>query len=172
MKPSLRFVSLAASLLLAAGAHAQQAKPAAKKGASAPAAAAAASAPQAVPAGVKQDTEKENAGKTAASAWLGLLDRRDWGTAWEHSSALFRKNVPLPAWMDGVPKVREPLGALQERQILAAVYRTTLPGHPDGEYVTVTFASKFEKKPETQEVVTTVREADGRWRITGYAPPQ
>jgi hypothetical protein len=34
--------------------------------------------------------------------------------------------------------------------------------------VTVEFTSKFDKKPVVQELVTTVRESDGRWRVTGY----
>jgi hypothetical protein len=160
-------VPLAAALLVAAAVHAQT-KPAAK-----PQAAASASAQQKPPAspppGVKQDAAKENAGQAAATGWLGLLDRRDWGSAWEHSSGLFRKNVPLASWMDAIPKVREPLGALVERQPVGVVYKTSLPGHPDGDYVSVFFASKYEKKAEVKETVLTVREPDGKWRVTGYS---
>lgn len=161
-----RLVPLAAALLVATAVHAQT-KPAAK-----PQAAASAAAQQqapALPPGVKQDTAKENAGQAAATGWLTLLDRRDWGSAWEHSSAVFRKNVPLGNWMDAIPKVREPLGALVERQVVGVVYKTTLPGHPDGDYVSVFFASKYDKKPEVKETVMTVREPDGKWRVTGYS---
>jgi hypothetical protein len=70
--------------------------------------------------------------------------------------------------MDGIPKVREPFGALVERVPAESVYKTTLEGRPDGEYVSVNFVSKFDKQ-EVQEVVTTVREADGKWRVTGYS---
>jgi hypothetical protein len=81
---------------------------------------------------------------------------------------VFRRNVPLGTWMDKIPQVREPYGALQQREVVNAVYKTTLPGHPDGDYVTISFASKFEKKADVKEFVTTVREPDGRWRVTGY----
>jgi hypothetical protein len=74
----------------------------------------------------------------------------------------------LPTWMDGIPKVRDDLGPLVERSPAVSVYKTKLDGRPDGEYVTVIFVSKFEKK-EVQEVLTTVRENDGRWRVTGYS---
>jgi hypothetical protein len=113
--------------------------------------------------------EKETAGKLAAAGWLVLLDRRDWGRAWETSSAVFRGSVPLAAWMDAIPKVRQPLGAFVERSPATSAYKTTLAGRPDGEYVTVVFASKFDNK-EVQEVVTTVRDPDGKWRVTGYSP--
>jgi len=129
------------------------------------------SAPASAPAAAPADSataEKEAAGKLAAQGWLVLLDRRDWGRAWETSSAVFRTTVPLGTWMDGIPKLRDAFGALVERTPADSAYKTTLEGRPDGEYVTVIFLSKFEKR-ELQEVVTVVREADGKWRATGYS---
>lgn len=129
----------------------------------------AAPASQPAPAPAKAaHPEKVAAGALAAGGWLVLLDRSDWGRAWEASSTVFRGTVPLATWMDGIPKVREPLGALAGRTQAEAVYKTTLQGRPDGEYVTVIFDSKFERK-QVQEVVTTVRDADGKWRVTGYS---
>ncbi len=160
---------LALGLALAAMAAQAQLKPPAQLGpAPARAPAAAASAAQQPPAGAVRNPEMEKAGRTAAHAWLLLLDRKDWGTAWDASSAMFRQSVPLPAWMDGIPKLRDPFGALVERQPVEAVYKKTLPGRPDGDYVTVLFQSKFANKADVQETVTTVREPDGRWRVTGY----
>jgi hypothetical protein len=124
--------------------------------------------PAQAPAADPASAEKEAAGKLAAAGWLVLLDRRDWGRAWETSSSVFRSTVPLASWMDGIPKVREPFGALIERTPAESAYKTTLAGRPDGEYVTVIFLSKFDKR-ELQEVVTTVRDGDGRWRVTGYS---
>jgi hypothetical protein len=113
------------------------------------------------------NAEKENAGKLAAAGWLVLLDRRDWGRAWESGSSVFRTAVPLGTWMDAIPKLRETMGTLVDRTPVESVYKTTLPGRPDGEYVTCIFQSKFDKR-ELQEIVTTVRDPDGRWRVTGY----
>jgi hypothetical protein len=70
--------------------------------------------------------------------------------------------------MNGIPKLRDPFGALVERQPAEAVYKKTLAGRPDGDYVSVVFVSKFAKKDQVVETVTTVREPDGRWRVTGY----
>jgi hypothetical protein len=111
--------------------------------------------------------EKEAAARLAAQGWLVLLDRKDWGRAWETTAAAFRGKVPLGAWMDAIPKVREPLGAFVERAPAETSYKTSLQGAPDGEYVTVAFASKFANR-EVAEVVTTVRDSDGKWRVTGY----
>lgn len=111
---------------------------------------------------------KEAAGQLAAAAWLTLLDRGSWGQAWDNASVLFRTTVPLAAWMDGAPKIREPLGPLQDRTPVDSVHKTVLAGHPDGNYVTSSFASKFASKADAQEIVTVALEADGKWRVTGY----
>lgn len=175
-KLALKFSSAAlacAAALLATGAFAQlkppstpplrlgnpQAHPAAPAPAESPAPAASASGDAAA--------DKEKAGALAAAGWLILLDRHDWGRAWDSSSAMFRGTVPLPAWMDGIPKLRDPLGTLVERKQAQAAYSTKLQGRPDGDYVSVIFDSKFDKK-QVQEIVTTVRDSDGRWRVTGY----
>ena len=131
-------------------------------------AAPASQAPANAPPATGEATEKEAAGTLAAAGWLVLLDRRDWGRAWETSAAIFRATVPLGTWMDNIPKVREPLGALVERQPAESMYRTQLEGRPDGEYVSVAFTSKFDKE-QLRELITTVREPDGRWRVTGYS---
>ncbi|MEJ5990230.1 DUF4019 domain-containing protein [Ramlibacter sp. PS3R-8] len=174
MKPSFRLAALTAALCVAAAAQAQLKPPAtglpARTAPAAPAPSPAATpvAPAPTAPGAISNPEAEKAGQLAAHAWLVLLDRRDWGSAWDASSAVFRQTVPLGTWMDGIPKVREPFGAMLERQPGQALYKKTLAGRPDGDYVTVHFVSRFDKNPEVVETVTTVREADGRWRVTGY----
>lgn len=135
-----------------------------------PPAAAPAPAPAQAPAAndAISNPEMERAGQVAAQAWLLLLDRKDWGTAWDAASAVFRQSVPLSAWMDGIPKLRDPFGAIVEREPGQAVYKRTLAGRPAGDYVTALFVTKFTNKPDVEETVTTVREPDGRWRVTGY----
>jgi hypothetical protein len=166
MKVSVSFALAFAAALCASTAGAQLKLPKSQSPAAGKAPTAA-SAP-ATPSADSANAEKEAAGKLAAQGWLVLLDRRDWGRAWETSSAVFRTTVPLGTWMDGIPKIREAFGPLVERTPAESVYKTTLAGRPDGEYVTAIFLSKFEKR-ELQEVLTVVREADGKWRVTGYS---
>src|SRR4051812_40757333 len=71
-------------------------------------------------------SDKEAAGRLAAQGWLVLLDRKDWGRAWETTASAFRNKVPLGAWMDAIPRLREPFGALAERTPAETAYKTTL----------------------------------------------
>lgn len=111
--------------------------------------------------------EKEAEGRLAAQGWLVLLDRKDWGRAWETTASAFRGKVALGSWMDAIPKVRDPLGTLVERVPYETAFKTTLQGQPAGEYVTVVFQTKFSNR-QVAEVVTTTRDTDGKWRVTGY----
>lgn len=162
--------SLLIAALLTAGSAFAQLKLPAKPQPSTPKPAASNPAPAAAPIEETSPEVKEKAAAAtlAASGWLSLLDRRDWGRAWETSASMFRSTVPLAAWMDGVPKARD-LGNFIERTPADAVYRTKLEGRPDGDYVTVIYDSRFSGKDEVVEVVTTVREPDGKWRVTGYS---
>ena len=158
--PLTRCLSLCvatSALLLAPAAQAQTAKPAA-----APAASAAA-APS-------EELAKQAAGQLAAAGWLSMLDRGNWGGAYEASSQTFRNMVQIGQWMDSIPGVRAPFGAFESRTASTVVYKTTLPGRPDGEYVTAIFDAHFAGKKDVEELVTTVREADGQWRVIGYQP--
>jgi len=165
LKRCLSWAAALAAALAAQVAAAQLKLPQNPPAAAAPAPGAAAPA---APAGDSATAAKEAAGKLAAAGWLVLLDRRDWGRAWETSSNVFRSVVPLSTWMDAIPKVREPFGAFVERTPVNSMYKTKLEGRPDGEYVSVIFNSKFSDR-QVQEVVTTELDSDGKWRVTGYS---
>jgi hypothetical protein len=168
MTTSFRLTLLALGLAASSFAAHAQLKPKADAAPKPAQAAPAQQQPAPVP-GAIQNPEMEKAGQFAAHAWLTLLDRKDWGTAWDSSAGLFRQNVPLGTWMDNIPKLRDPFGTFVERQPAEVVYKKTLAGRPDGDYVTAIFLTRFDKKSEpVVETVTTVRETDGRWRVTGY----
>ncbi|MFZ4289820.1 DUF4019 domain-containing protein [Variovorax sp. HJSM1_2] len=132
--------------------------------AAAPASAPAAAAPAEKPAAADPEaTQKAVAAQLAAAGWLTLLDQRNWGVAWDGASQQFRSAVPIGAWMDGMPKMRAPFGAFIERVPTTAIY------NPDNGFVTSSFNSKFANKADLVETVTTIQDADGKWRVTGYA---
>jgi hypothetical protein len=165
MKPSTIVVLLS---LLAAGAAQGQLKPPAepKAAPAAPAMPAAPTAPLPPPSDPVADAKKEAASKVAAE-WLKLIDMADYGKAWDECSPLFREKVTRQQWVDGIPKNRAEFGKFNTRKVFGAVYRNTMPGAPDGDYVTVRFVSDFEKNPAAEELVTMTYQA-GAWRPLGY----
>lgn len=110
---------------------------------------------------------KEMAARLAAEAWLGIVDSGDYGKAWDLSARKFRESVTRQQWVESLPKTRGTLGAMKSRRVEVASYKSSLPGMPEGDYVTVRFFTQFAAKDGAQEMVTLVFE-EGTWRPLGY----
>ena len=117
----------------------------------------------------KQEAQevKELAGRLAAEKWLAFLDAGDYGKAWDESAKAFRERVPRERWVESLPTTRGALGAVKSRRVEVSSFKPSLPGMPDGDYVTVRFSTSFEKKDDAQELVTLVLDG-GVWRALGY----
>jgi hypothetical protein len=110
---------------------------------------------------------KELAGQAAAERWLALIDAGEYAKSWEQTAQLFRERVTREQWISSLPTTRGAFGALKSRKVDAAAFKTSLPGAPDGQYVTVRFRTTFDKKENAEELVTLAYE-EGAWRPTGY----
>jgi len=110
----------------------------------------------------------EQAGKTAASAWLQLIDDGKYAESWKEASSSFRNAVTKDQWEKAMHASREPMGKMISRKLKSASYTRTLPGAPDGEYVVVQYETSFEHKQSAIETVTPMLETDGSWRVSGY----
>ena len=120
-----------------------------------------------MPAGDSSNAFRELAAQAAGEKWLGLLDRGEYSKAWDECAQLFRQRVTREQWVDSLPSTRAPFGAMTSRKVEVAAYKTSLPGAPDGQYVTVRYRTTFEKKEGAEELVTFAFE-EGLWRPTGY----
>jgi hypothetical protein len=121
-----------------------------------------------MPAGDSSNAFREIAAQAAGEKWLGLLDRGEYARAWEECAQLFRQRVTREQWVSSLPSTRAPFGAMKSRKVEAAGYKTSLPGAPDGQYVTVRYRTDFENKEGAEEVITLSFE-DSVWRPTGYS---
>ncbi|HPB68655.1 MAG TPA: DUF4019 domain-containing protein [Candidatus Omnitrophota bacterium] len=117
---------------------------------------------------VAQNPEKEKAAVAAAEAWLSLIDSGRYEQSWEDASEYFRNAITQQQWDQSLKAIRPPLGQLISREVISAVYTTTLPGAPDGEYVVIQYQSSFGNKKSAVETVTPMLDQDGAWRVSGY----
>jgi len=105
---------------------------------------------------------------TDAGAWLEVVDGADYALSWQEAAAFFREAISEAQWEASLKTVRTPLGKVLSRKVLSAEYATSLPGAPDGEYVVIQFETSFENKKDAVETVTPMKDADGKWRVSGY----
>jgi hypothetical protein len=99
--------------------------------------------------------------------FLHFTDDGQYGESWEETAPVFKSRVSREQWRENLSGVRPSFGAVISRKVEAARFSTSLPGVPDGEYVTIRYASSFEKKAEAVETVTLVRSED-EWQVAGY----
>jgi hypothetical protein len=114
------------------------------------------------------DSKKELAALSAAEKWLAIIDSEKYAESWKDTAELFRNAVQLNQWTQSMEAVRKPLGKIISRKVKTKVYKSSLPGAPDGEYVVIQFDTSFENKKAAVETITPMMDKDGVWRVSGY----
>jgi hypothetical protein len=110
----------------------------------------------------------EKAATDSANHWLAQVDGGEYAASWETAAPLFKSAVSQDQWAKMLQAKRAPLGKILSRTVKSAVYTTTLPGAPDGEYVVIQYESSFEHKKSAIETVTPSLGKEGQWRVSGY----
>ena len=156
---------LVASALLAAlsGFACQQPE---AKSPEAPATPASTAAPAQAPAASPHQAD-EQAAHTSADSWLALIDQKQVAQSWDATAPIFQSSVTKEQWEHAVAAARGPLGELSSRKFHATEYKTTIPGAPEGEYVTVYYDTAFAQKAAATESVTLMK-SDGSYKVAGY----
>lgn len=114
------------------------------------------------------DFAQEKAAIDAAQSWLAFIDKEDYAKSWQETSSLFKTAVSEDQMKQAIHSARKPLGKLISRELKNAVYTTSIPGGPDGEYVVIEFQTSFKNKKSATETVTPMLDRDGVWRVSGY----
>lgn len=115
-----------------------------------------------------KELEKERVATAAAEAWLKLVDDGKYPESWKEAAEFFKGAMKSEQWEQALNGARKPLGKLVSRKFKRASYAKSLPGAPDGEYVSIQFDTSFENKKESVETITPMLDKDGKWRVAGY----
>jgi hypothetical protein len=115
-----------------------------------------------------QNPQKEKAAVASAEKWLATVDKGKYVDSWQEAAGYFKNAVTKEQWEQSMQSFRKPLGRLVSRKVQSTLYKTSLPGAPDGKYVVITFETAFENKASAVETVTPMLEKDGKWRVSGY----
>ena len=111
---------------------------------------------------------ERNRALRVAKQWVELVDRGDYARSWTDSAAYLKTRISEELWVEGMTNGRAPAGKVTLRKLRSVQYRNTIAGAPAGEYMVVAFETTFEQREATLEVVTPMRDPDGRWRVASY----
>jgi hypothetical protein len=115
----------------------------------------------------KPDTDKTKKAMATAMEFLHMIDAEKYAESWQSAATLMQDSVTQQEWVETLTKTRARSGALIERTEENASYSTTAKDSPDGEYILLTFDSKYQNTKSVSEYVTVMLEGD-RWRVAGY----
>lgn len=130
-------------------------------------AAAAEPADPAAPAGDDHATAI-GAAAEESDRWLELVDHGKFADSWTAAAVVLQEAMSQKEWVDGMASRQPKLGRLIMRERKAASYSRTLRGAPTGDYVTVTYLTKFEKTPLVDETLAVAKDSLGQWHVAGY----
>jgi hypothetical protein len=129
-----------------------------------------AAAPEVPPAAADRENAAAIAAATQASEkWLNAVDTGNLVDTWQEAAEVFKLGISQADWIADLEAIRTRLGKATMRELKATQYSTTLRGAPSrGDYVTLSFLTKFANVPLAAETLIVSKEADGVWRIAGY----
>jgi hypothetical protein len=72
------------------------------------------------------------------------------------------------AWNEKITKIRTFLGPIVERIQNKVTYTDSASDVPAGEYVVMTFVSKYELRERVVETITLMLDHNDQWQVAGY----
>ena len=115
----------------------------------------------------RPDTEKAEKATHAAMEFLQLVDSEKFAESWEIAADLMKEKVTQQEWIEKLTKARTLSGALIKRSKKDASYSTSAQDSPEGEYIALTFDSKYQRAASVSEYVSVMLAGD-RWMVAGY----
>jgi hypothetical protein len=104
----------------------------------------------------------------AAEDFVRLIDQGRYAESWTRGAKLFQKTITQKEWSVALQLARQPLGAVRSRSLKDERPALDPKGLPKGPYMVVEYNTSFEKAPQSGELLTLMREADGTWKVLTY----
>ncbi len=113
------------------------------------------------------DADKAERARAAAAVFLDRVDAEEYGDSWDLLADLAQEKISREKWTEQLAEARERSGTLVEREQEDASFSTEAKDSPEGEYILLSYDSRFEKAADVTEYVT-VMLTDQGWKVAGY----
>ncbi len=104
----------------------------------------------------------------AATEFLFLVDTEEYAKSWHVTADAMKDMLTQKAWNKKIEELRGYLGPAIERIRHRITYTASASNVPEGEYVVMTFITRFASRPQVIETLTLMLGADNEWRVAGY----
>ena len=93
--------------------------------------------------------------------WLDLIDHGKFDESWIAAAVVLQEAITQKEWSADLAARQPKLGRTIMRERKSESYSKTLRGAPTGDYVIVTYLTKFEKTPLVEETLAVAKDAIG-----------
>ncbi|PSQ96814.1 MAG: hypothetical protein BRD55_05950 [Bacteroidetes bacterium SW_9_63_38] len=107
----------------------------------------------------------EQAARTAARAWLGLLAEREFEESWDEAAPLLRERVDRDVWKQRAAQLVDSIGAASARTFTTVQFQDTLR-QSTGPFVILRARATYDIGGFEEHLVLTL--VDEEWRVAGY----
>jgi hypothetical protein len=114
-----------------------------------------------------ENRAREKEARTAAEAWLDLIDAGDYAAAYGREPGRLRAATTEEQFVRSMEGRRAPFGKLLSRTFIGAAFTRKLTGAPDGHYESILFRTSFAHKTVAAERVILNLESED-WRVVDY----
>jgi len=104
----------------------------------------------------------------ATERFLKLIDAGQYGDAWDGGAAPLKSSVTRQGFIDGLGKIRQPLGKVASRTPGHFARAHEMPNGPEGDYALVSYVTRFASGKTAEEQVVWLLESKDAWRVSGY----
>lgn len=104
----------------------------------------------------------------AAHQFLFLVDTEEYARSWEVASDNLKRMLTQEVWNERITEIRSFLGPIVERIQHEISYTDSASDVPEGEYVVMTFISRFELRERVIETITLMLNSKEEWKVVGY----
>ncbi|MBA3722066.1 MAG: DUF4019 domain-containing protein [Parachlamydiaceae bacterium] len=104
----------------------------------------------------------------AAQEYVDLLDNGRYAESWTKGAQVFEHKISQAEWVGALNMARARLGSVKSRTLKDEKPAFDPKGLPKGPYMVVEYNTSFEFAPNSGELLTLMRESDGRWKVLTY----
>ncbi len=103
-----------------------------------------------------------------AKDYVEGLDRGEYANSWPKGDILFQRTISQKEWVTALGLARKRLGGVKSRTLKDQRPAWDPHGLPKGPYMVVEYNTSFDRAPNSGELLTLRRGADGHWRVLTY----
>lgn len=114
-------------------------------------------------------TDKVTSAQDEAAHWLALIDQGQYAAAWMDSGPLLKDIITQDEWVGAMTAIRRPFGNVLDRKRSLNQSTSSLPNGTKGNFVILTYRTKFSRNITGTETVVLVTNQLGQFRVISYS---